>query len=362
MTILPRYFLRLFLPMFGMCLLIFAGVLMMNHFLKLFNMALMKGISPFWIAGCFARLIPFILSLAIPMAFLVAMLLTLGQLSESGEVLALRASGFSFGEITWPFLAVGAVLSVFLFYLNHKASPEGFHAFRERYLQAGRQLAKIEVEPKSFMTLGPWKLYAQEADKQSGRLGQVYIVRQDTGKQSIRISAARGSLRVEPGRGVVLALEDGAIQLPKPDPRQLANGTFKTYRVEVPLSGGPRAARSLDIPEINSTRLAERVMDPATSVQHRVEYKVELALRSAAALSPFVFFWLAAPLGIQLGRQSRARGFGLSLAVLFGFYALVAVGIGLGRRHETAAYLAPWIPDIAGLALGFWLTRRALKK
>src|SRR3989304_5927759 len=114
MPILPRYFLRVFLPVFLLCLAVFAGVLLMNHFLKLFNLAVMKGISPLWIASCFARLLPFVLSVALPMAYLVALLITLGRLSESGEVLALRASGFSFREITWPFLAVGALLSAFL--------------------------------------------------------------------------------------------------------------------------------------------------------------------------------------------------------------------------------------------------------
>src|SRR5438128_816370 len=105
MPILPRNFLRLFGPTFLLCLTIFTGVLLMNQFLRLFNLAVMKGISPFWIAGCFLRLLPFICSLALPMAFVVALLLTLAQLSDGGEVMALRASGFSFLEMTWPFLA-----------------------------------------------------------------------------------------------------------------------------------------------------------------------------------------------------------------------------------------------------------------
>src|SRR5271168_2884639 len=103
MPILPRYFMRLFLPVFALCLAIFSTVLLMNQFLRLFNMAVMKGISPIWIATCFARLLPFISSLAVPMAFVVALLLTFGQLAEGGEIMALRASGFSFFDISWPF-------------------------------------------------------------------------------------------------------------------------------------------------------------------------------------------------------------------------------------------------------------------
>lgn len=361
MAILPRYFLRLFVPVFLLCAALFSGVLFMNHFLKLFNLAVMKGISPLWIASCFARLLPFVASLAMPMAFLVALLVTLGQLSESGEVMALRASGFSFAEMTWPFLAVSVGLSGLLLYLNHKASPEGFHSFRNRYVSAARQIARVELEPRSFVKLGPWKLFAREADADTGRLAGVYLLRQD-GSQGIRVNAARGRLLIGKGLGATLELEDGTLQLPNPDPAKFTAGSFKRYILEVPLAGGARLERRPDMQELNSSRLRAAIQDPATTPQHRVEYAVELAVRSAGALSPFVFFWIAGPLGLQLGRYGRGTGFALALAILFGFYGLLALGIGVGRRHESLSTLAPWFSDAAGLALGAWLTRRALAR
>lgn len=358
MSILARYFLRLYLPVFLLCLLVFAGVLMMNHFLKLFNMALMKGISPLWIAACFTRLLPFILSLALPMAFLVALLVTLGQLSESGEVTALRASGFSFAEMTWPFLGLGVVLSALMLYLNHKASPEGFHSFRNRYAQAAQQIARVDLEPRTMVRLGPWKLFARQADKETGGLEGVYLVRLSEASQTLRINAQRGRLTLDKARGAVLELEDGEIQLPNTEPEKYTVGRFRRYRLEMPLAG-PLLERRADIQEMSSPTLRRLAQDPKTSAQHRVEYTVEVAVRSAAALSPFVFFWIAAPLGLALGRHSRGVGFALSLAILLGFYGLVATGIGLGRRHEALASLAPWLADAAGLALGAALTRRA---
>lgn len=361
MPILSRYILRQFMPAFFLCLSVFAGVLLMNHFLRLFNLAVMKGISPLWIAGCFARLLPFIASLALPMSFLVAMLLTLGQLSETGEVTALRASGFSFAEMTWPFLAVSAALSFLLLYMNHKASPDGFHAFREQYIEAARQIARVDLEPGAFVKLGPWKLFSKQVDADTGRLAGVYLVRTEGAKQAIRVNAARGRLSLERGRGVSLELEDGDLQLPNPDPNRFTSGTFRRYRVEVPLSG-QRLARELDIQEMSTPTLRRRLREPGVTPQHRLEYLVEIAVRSAGALTPFVFFWIAAPLGMQMGRHSRGLSFAASLAVLFGFYGLLAVGIGLGRRDESLSSVAPWFADIAGLGLGVALTRRSMRR
>src|SRR5438045_9654172 len=98
MPILARYLFRQYLPTLFLCLAVCVSVLLMNQFLRLFNLAVLKGISPFWILACFARLMPYLLSLAFPMAFLVALLLTLGYLSENGEIMALLSSGCSFPD------------------------------------------------------------------------------------------------------------------------------------------------------------------------------------------------------------------------------------------------------------------------
>ncbi|MDE2040505.1 MAG: LptF/LptG family permease [Elusimicrobia bacterium] len=361
MPILPRYLLRQFLPIFALSLGVFTGVLVMNHFVRLFNLAVMKGISPLWIAGCFARLLPFIAGLAVPMAFLVATLLTLGQLSESGEVTALRASGFSFGEMTWPFLAAAAALSVLLLYVNHKAAPEGFHSFRDDYLSAASRITRIDFQAGSFVTLGPWKLFAKKAEPETGRLSGVYLVRQGGSQRPLRVEAERGRLSLEAGRGAVLELEDGVLQLPNPDPSRLTSGSFERYALRVPLAA-PIGRRALDIPEMDTATLRRRLADPTTSRQHRVEYAVEIAVRSAGALTPLVFFCIAAPLGMRLGRHSRGFGFAASLVILFGFYGLLALGIGVGRREAALASVAPWAADAAGLALGAVLTRRAMSR
>lgn len=362
MPILSRYFLRLFLPVFAMCLAVFAGVLLMNQFLKLFSLAVMKGISPLWIAACFARLLPFICSLAIPMAYLVALLLTLGQLSESGEIMALRASGFSLFEMTWPFLAVGGLLSGLLLYLNHKASPEGFHSFRNQYAAAARQIARVDLEPRSFMNIGPWKLYAREAEKESGRLGGVYLVRQQDQSREFRIEAAHGHLTLEKGKDIALELYDGDLQMPNNEPEKYTSGSFTRYRLEIPLTGAPEANRNLDIQELSSPRLAALVRAPDTTSEHRVEYAVELAVRSASAISPFIFFFIAAPLALEIQRHSRGLGFALSLGILFAFYGLLAIGIGVGRRQPALSRLAPWLADAAGLAYGLAMTRRLARR
>lgn len=353
---MPRYILRQFLPIFGACAALFLGVLMMNQFLRLFSLAMMKGIPVWWILACFARLLPSFAALAVPMSFLVASMLVLGHLADSGEIMALRSSGFSYREITRPLFWTSIVLSALLLFINHKAGPDGFHSFRKRTTEAAQKVARVELRPRSFAELGPWRLYARGSDAKTGFLEGVYLVKPDQ-KSGMRINAEKGKLTTDPGRGITLELLDGQLQLPNNEPERFTSGRFERYSVFVPLTA-EAAPRELDIQEMSTPRLREKANDPATPNERRLEYRVETAVRTVGALSPFVFFWVGVPLGMAK-RRSRGADFAAGLGVMFVFYGLLVVGVSLGRRNAALASTAPWLCDAAGLLVGIFLSRRA---
>lgn len=357
MSILGRYLLRNFLPAFLLCLAVFLFVLLMNYFLRLFNLAVMKGIPLTWILFCFSRLLPYFLSLALPMAFMVGLLLTLGQLSESGEVLAMRSAGISFREMLAPFLGLALALTALLFYVNHKASPEGFHSFKQAYSRAVNQVSRLDLEPRTLTRLGQWDLYAEEVDGEA--LSGVRLVKREGPYRRLRVAAPRGRLALEEGRGARLDLEDGAMVWPNEDPESHTASTFGRYRLFVPFVDYSKVHSNPDLGELNTSRLRERLASGELSPQHRREHLTEAALRSAGAVAPFVLFWVACPLGLSLEKHSRPIGFAWSLLVIFGYYGLLAFGVGLGRRDEAWSPWAPWLADAAGLAAGarLWWTR-----
>lgn len=360
MSILTRYLVASYIPPFVLALGIFLFVLLMNYFLRLFNLAVMKGISLAWIFYCFGQLLPFFLSMALPMAFLVALLLTLGQFSESGEILALRSSGFSFRNILAPYFFLAASLSGFLFYVNHLASPRGFHAFRDAYARAVSSVSHLELEPRTLTRMGEWEIYAEEVVRGEGRLRGVRLVKRQGNYKRLRISAPEGRARIERGRGLRLELRSGTLIWPNDDPGSHAASTFGLYRMFMPFKDDKTEHRAADMQEIDTPSMRARLSEGVLEENKRREYRTEIAVRSAAAAAPFVLFWVACPLGLVLERRSKARGFALSLAVMFGFYGLLAFGIGLGRRGAGASSWGPWLPDAACLLCGAYLWWRQL--
>ncbi len=356
MPILPRYLLRQFFPIFGASVALFLGVLMMNQFLRLFSLAMMKGIPVWWILTCFARLLPSFAALAVPMSFLVATMVVLGQLNDNGEIMALRAGGFSYREITRPLLWTSIALSALLLIVNHKLGPDGFHSFKKRTTEAAQKVASVELRPRSFTELGPWRLYARDLSSKTGFLDGVYLVKPGQA-QGMRINAEKGRLTSDPGRGITLELLEGQLQLPSKEPERFTSGRFQRYSVFVPLTAAASAPRELDMQEMSTSRLRAKAKDPETTRERRLEYRVETAVRTVGALSPFVFFWVGVPLGMAR-RRTRGADFAVSLGVMFVFYGLLVVGVSLGRRHEALAATTPWLCDFAGLLAGCFLTRK----
>ena len=215
----------------------------------------------------------------------------------------------------------------------------------------------MELRPRSFTELGPWRLYARGSDAKTGQLEGVYLVKPGQA-QGMRINAEKGKLTSDPGRGITLELLDGQLQLPTNEPEKFTSGRFERYTVFVPLTAEALTPRELDMQEMNTTLLREKAKEPATTNERRLEYRVETAVRTVGALSPFVFFWVGVPLGMTK-RRTRGADFAASLGVMFVFYGLLVIGVSLGRRHELLASTAPWLCDATGLVAGFVLSRKA---
>ena len=359
MATLTRYLIRTFAPTFALAVALMTLILMMGYFVRLFDLAVLKGIPFAWVFQCFALLLPYLLGLAIPMAFLVALLLSLGHLSESGEVLAMRASGFSPGEILRPYLALSLALSALLLWSNHGLSPTGLRRFKDRFSLALAQVSELDPEPKTFVELGDWKLYAETVDRRRRRLAGVRLF--GSKGSAVTVNAKGGAYEVRRGEGIVLRLEDGEFSRANPqDPSRATVAQFNRYSVFIPAVPAAARRRNPD-PQERTSRELWAMLDGPLLEPDRWEIESELSVRSAIAASPFVFYWIGFPLGLRLEKRGRTWGFAFSLLIIFVYYGLAMLGLGLARKNGLLAPLAPWMADAAGLAAGLGLARWRLR-
>ena len=123
MRLLTRYILKQLLMPFIFSLLIIVFVLFTQFLLRAIDRFIGKGLDIGTIFEYLFLNLGWITALSVPMAVLVAALMSFGQFSEDNEITAMRASGISFNTIIRPAVLFGITVSVILMFFNAFVMP-----------------------------------------------------------------------------------------------------------------------------------------------------------------------------------------------------------------------------------------------
>jgi len=151
MRLLPRYIARELVLPFIFALGIIVFILFINFFLRAVDRFLGKGLDLFTILEYLFLNLAWIVALAVPMAVLIATLMSFGRLSEDNEINALRSSGISFLTILRPALVFGAAVCLLLIIFNTRILPE--MNFNARLLAGDIRKMRpgLDIEPGHFI-------------------------------------------------------------------------------------------------------------------------------------------------------------------------------------------------------------------
>ena len=151
MRLLPRYIARELVLPFIFALGIIVFILFINFFLRAVDRFLGKGLDLFTILEYLFLTLAWIVALAVPMAVLIATLMSFGRLSEDNEINALRSSGISFLTILRPALVFGAAVCLLLIIFNTRILPE--MNFNARLLAGDIRKMRpgLDIEPGHFI-------------------------------------------------------------------------------------------------------------------------------------------------------------------------------------------------------------------
>jgi len=346
---------------FAGALFVLVFIFFMMHFIQLFNLALTHGADIGWVFLTVLKLLPDIFSLCAPMAFQLAVLMSLGGMSENGEVMAMRAAGFSFGEITRPLFFFAAFLFLVIFLFTNWVTPKNTKAFFDERNNMRGHINKILLEPKTFIEIGNWSLYADYIDSKTNHMTQVHLIsKDDKNALSSKINAQSGDVNLTRDY-LSLRLFDGQMQRVSADnPSVIIAANFKQYHVTFPLI--VKSDRASRVEEFTTPQLFSKIYSGALDAVTRAEYKTEIATRQILALSPFILVLLSCPLVFSLNKKAgKAWGMLWSIIIIFSFYMLLMAGVSTGKKYEIFAYSAPFLPVVAGLIAARFLWKTKLK-
>ena len=359
-AIFTRYIAKSLITFFCGVVGILMFVIFMTQFIRIMNMAMTYGTSWGWIASSLLNVMPDVFTMAAPMAFQISVLLTLTNMSEHGELIALRAAGFSFKEIVRPLAFCAIALTALLFCLSNWVTPRSYKRLLDRREEARQKITKVTLEPKTFLNLGEWDLYLEELDEDTDEAQMIHLIRKkDDGALSTKVNATSGKV-ILTDKAIGLQLKDGQMQrIDAKDPSAIVAANFDTYTMSISLTRDHH--RSLRVGEYTTTKIFRLLRTGGLSPEQKAEYRTDVSMRNVMAFSPLILLFISCPLGFSLGKRSN-RGWGMlfSLIIIFVFYMLLTLGLSIGNQFAWLSYPAPWLPIAVGAAAGCYLWKKRL--
>ena len=197
-------------------------ILFVNFLLRAIDRFLGKGLDLITIFEYLFLNLAWILALSVPMAVLLATLMTFGRLSEDNEINAMRASGIGFLTIMRAPILFGIITTLLLIYFNNFILPE--MNFKARLLSGDiyRKRPDMNIEPGIFLDNLPDYSMIIGGKSKKGTMTDVRIFSKGNKEAQTSIHANSGMLNTLED-AFLLTLYDGEIH-------ELGQKDYTNYR------------------------------------------------------------------------------------------------------------------------------------
>jgi lipopolysaccharide export system permease protein len=360
-----RYLVSEVLPPFFFGLLSFTFVLLIARILKLIELVVTRGVPLAQIGRLFWLILPTFLEMTVPMAFLLAILLGLGRLSNDQELLAMKASGVSPIQILGPIAGLAVAISIITLFLTLFGRPAANLALKKELYQIAKNRVATALKEKVFNDDFPKILIYIEEIVPPGNTAQGILIvdQRDKTREDIILGKVARITTDEETNALGLRLFDGSIYEREKNRPGFSQTRFNIYDFKFDLDelvgpvrqkeAGPKEMRLSDL--VNSIT-NEKVPSKAIAA------RMELHQRISFGFVPIVFCLLGVSLTLlpRGSRANRSWGFMLCIFWLMIYYTLLSLGKALGDKNILHPFPALWIPNFAVGGIGVYFFQRAL--
>lgn len=351
--LIDRHLLKEMAASFALGLGTFTFVLLMDQMMRLMDLIINKGAPVGVVLRLILYVLPFSLTVTIPMSVLLAVLATYGRVSSEGEAIVLKTSGLSLYRLMAPGVLFGIVATFATLWISALVQPYSTSALKTLTHQLYHTKALTGLEEGVFNTEIPGlAIYVDHLKKQDGALQGILVIDRRSQADQHLVIAREGKLlnkNDETGTPIGLQLSKGTLHISSLDnPGRFRNLDFETYDLQI-LSGGflaetverVRQGKELNLEELR-TEIARLKNDGGKAWPLQVELHKKFALPIAC----LILSAIGAPLAIRIRKATRGVSLALSVAVAVFYYILLATGESLGSRGRIEPALGVWFPNL----------------
>ena len=167
-----KAFLQLLAATFFVCLFIYVMQLTWVHIERLIG----QGLSIGFLAEFFWYMALTVVPLSLPLAILLASLITFGNMGEQLELLSMKAAGIPLLRIFAPLIVLVTMLTIGSFYFQDKISPQAAMQLYSRLWSLKQKSPELDIPEGIFYSEIPgYNIFVEKKDQKTGMLYGVMI-------------------------------------------------------------------------------------------------------------------------------------------------------------------------------------------
>jgi lipopolysaccharide export system permease protein len=229
-------------PPFLLALTVIMFVFLLQFLMRFIGDIAGKGLGIFTIIELIAYNLSWMVVLAIPMAVLVAGVMSFGSMAATNELTAMKAAGVSLGRMIFPLIVLCTLIAIFDLQFNNIVLPDANHKAKDLMSDIRRKKPTLVIEPGRFTTedeLPGYSILARRAIPATSDLEDITIYDHSQPMQMTVLTARFAHLAFTPDfRNIILTMRDGEIHRQQTEQQtEYRRGHFDTYIVQMPASG-----------------------------------------------------------------------------------------------------------------------------
>lgn len=356
MKIIDRYILKEFFLFLLMIMSLFLTLFIIIDFFERLKLFLNNSASIGQMGSFIFYQIPMIVSMTLPVAVLIATLITLSTFSRNSEITAMKANGISLYRIAAPIFLSAVAISFFLFFFSEWVTPMANQkADHIKYVEIKKQQARGSFKQSQIWYRGVDGIYNFNLyNPKTGVIQGVslYFMTGDF-RPRLQISAEKAFWEKEHWVGQnVQIITLSAVGLPTIQKKEMM--ILPIRETPVDFETVQKSPDKMGFFELR--HYIDKLVEEGNDV---TAYLTDLHAKLAFAFVTMILTVIGVIFSVHAERSGGvARSIGLGIIIGFSYWIVHAFSVSLGRSGTIHPIMAAWVANALFITIAMVLIRR----
>jgi lipopolysaccharide export system permease protein len=295
----------------------------------------------------------------LPIATLLALLFSLGNLSKNNEISAIKASGINLWNIMILFMIMGFIIGLGDFAVREFIIPKVSlynENVRKKVIKKEDSTIQTDFYNKIVPLPNNTRMTIGRLDTKAKTMSNVVMEKYDQNFALKRLVLAQEAI----WENNSWILQNGIIRSFNSNFWNEIH--FKKYNPNINITPSDMSIQDIRYDTINTKQFKKYINQLKTFGQSAIKEKIVLNMRIAAVFAHIIAIMVGIYFAVNFGKRTRRiLSFTLALGVTFTYWITQAISRTLGENLVLSPFIAAWLPNIIFLTLGIYLLNNVRK-